>query len=73
MLKPYWEVATHLRNGELEPLLHGHEAEPVSLSLLYPHRQQLPVKVRVFADYLIGCIKPLIEQPVHVAPWGHGG
>ena len=73
VLKPYWEVATHLRNGELEPLLHGHEAEPVSLSLLYPHRQQLPVKVRVFADYLIGCIKPLIEQPVHVAPWGHGG
>ena len=71
VLKPYWEVASHLRNGELEPLLHGYEAEPVSLSLLYPHRQQLPVKVRVFADYLIGCIKPLIEQPVHVAPWGH--
>ena len=73
VLKPYWEVATHLRNGELEPLLSGYEPEPVSLSLLYPHRQQLPMKVRVFADYMIGCIKPLIEQPVQVAPWGYSG
>ncbi len=71
VLKPYWEVATHLRNGDLEPLLTDYEAEPVSLSLLYPHRQQLPVKVRVFADHMIAAIKPLIEQPVHVAPWGH--
>lgn len=69
-MKPYWEVAEHLRSGALQAVLTDYPVEPVSLSLLYPHRQQLPVKVRVFADFIIDHIKGMIEQPSRPAmPW----
>ncbi|WP_029010255.1 LysR family transcriptional regulator [Azospirillum halopraeferens] len=51
--KPLWEVAEHLRSGALEPVLPATPPEPVSLAVLYPHRNLLPAKVRVFADFLV--------------------
>jgi DNA-binding transcriptional LysR family regulator len=63
MLKPYWEVAQHLRAGRLQVILPDHPPEPVSLVMLYPHRHLLPAKVRVFADFLIEKSRLLIERP----------
>jgi DNA-binding transcriptional LysR family regulator len=63
VLKPYWEVAAHLRAGDLQVVLPHHPPEPLSLVLLYPHRHLLPAKVRAFADFLIEKTKPLIERP----------
>jgi DNA-binding transcriptional LysR family regulator len=63
MLKPYWEVAQHLREGRLKVVLPDHPPEPVSLVMLYPHRHLLPAKVRVFADFLIEKSRLLIERP----------
>ncbi|MEI9892164.1 MAG: LysR family transcriptional regulator [Caulobacteraceae bacterium] len=63
MLKPYWEVAEHLRTGRLQVVLPNHPPEPVSLVMLYPHRHLLPAKVRVFADFLIEKSRLLIERP----------
>jgi DNA-binding transcriptional LysR family regulator len=63
VLKPYWEVADQLARGELETVLADYPPEPLSLVLVYPHRQLLPVKVRVFADFLIERTKGLIAQP----------
>ena len=51
--KPLWEVAGHLRSGALEPVLPATPPEPVTLAVLYPHRNLLPAKVRVFADFLV--------------------
>ena len=69
VLKPYWEVAQQLRNGELEVVLPHSPPEPLTLVLLYPHRHLLPAKVRAFADFLIEKTKPLIERPeADVAP-----
>jgi DNA-binding transcriptional LysR family regulator len=66
MLKPYWEVADHLRQGRLRIVLPNHPPEPVSLVMLYPHRHLLPAKVRVFADFLIEKSRLLIERPPEV-------
>ena len=63
VLKPYWEVASHLRAGDLEVVLPDNPPEPLSLVLLYPHRHLLPAKVRAFADFLIEKTKTLIERP----------
>jgi DNA-binding transcriptional LysR family regulator len=63
VLKPYWEVAQHLRAGELQVVLPDYPPEPLSLVLLYPHRHLLPAKVRAFADFLIEKTKHLIERP----------
>lgn len=64
MLKPYWEVADHLREGRLQVVLPDFPPEPVSLVMLYPHRHLLPAKVRVFADFLIEKSRLLIPRPM---------
>jgi len=63
MLKPYWEVADHLREGRLQVVLPAFPPEPVSLMMLYPHRHLLPAKVRVFADFLIEKSRLLLPRP----------
>ncbi|CAO3455491.1 Transcriptional regulator SMb21291, LysR family [Azospirillum argentinense] len=51
VLKPLWEVADHLRRGELRVVLPHCPPEPVTLAVLYPHRNLLPAKIRVFIDF----------------------
>ena len=52
VLKPLWEVAGHLRSGDLQIVLPHCPPEPVTLAVLYPHRSLLPAKIRVFIDFL---------------------
>jgi len=53
VLKPLWEVAGHIKAGRLVPLLMDHPPEPVSLSVLYPHRRLLPARVKAFSDFAV--------------------
>ena len=62
LLKPYWEVAEYLRDGRLQIVLPDCPPEPVSLVMLYPHRQ-LPARVRAFADFLAEKTYALIPGP----------
>lgn len=62
-LKPYWEIAEPLRQGRLQVVLPDFPPDPVSLVMLYPHRNLLPAKVRAFADFLIERARPLIPRP----------
>ena len=63
VLKPSWEVADQIRRGQLEPILSDYPPEPLGLYLLYPHRYQLPAKVRIFSDFLVDRIRLLLDQP----------
>jgi DNA-binding transcriptional LysR family regulator len=63
VLKSYWEVADELRRGKLEVVLPDCPPEPLGLFLVYPHRQLLPAKARLFADLLIERTKELIDPP----------
>ncbi|MET0363792.1 MAG: LysR family transcriptional regulator [Sphingobium sp.] len=61
-MKPYWEVAEHLRTGALETVLDDNPPEAVKLVMLYPHRQLMSAKVKAFIDHMMR--QPsLIEQP----------
>jgi DNA-binding transcriptional LysR family regulator len=51
-LKPVFEVADMLRDGRLIPVLPQFPPQMVSLSLLYPHRNLQPARVKAFADAL---------------------
>lgn len=53
VMKPLWEVADHLQSGALEVVLKDYPPEPLTLAVLYPHRQLLPAKVRAFADFIV--------------------
>ncbi len=53
MLKPTFEVAEYLKSGELVRVLPDYPPVPVTLGVLYPYRQNVPAKVRAFADMLV--------------------
>jgi DNA-binding transcriptional LysR family regulator len=42
----------HVRSGRLVEVLPKLRAQPMPVSILYPHRRQLPRRVRVFMDWL---------------------
>lgn len=51
-LAPLFEVVGHLRAGRLVTVLRDHTPEPATLAILYPHRQLLPPKTKLFAEFM---------------------
>ncbi|WP_256869324.1 LysR substrate-binding domain-containing protein [Sphingobium lactosutens] len=49
---PAYDVKVHLAAGELVDVMAAHRAEPMAMTLLYPHRQHLSRRLSVFADWL---------------------
>lgn len=47
-----WEIAGELKRGELVTVLDEFAAPAYDIQAVYPQQRHLPVKVRVFADYL---------------------
>lgn len=54
---PAYDVAAHLRAGELVEVLPQHRAAPMPVALLYPHRQHLSRRFQVFADWLVNLVR----------------
>lgn len=54
---PSYDVRQHLHAGELAEVLPAYRAAPLSMTLLYPHRQHLSRRVQVFADWLDRLLK----------------
>ncbi|MCC6747723.1 MAG: LysR family transcriptional regulator [Deltaproteobacteria bacterium] len=48
---PSFYLADELRARRLRPLLEEYELKPSALYLVYPHREHLPTKVRLFVDF----------------------
>ncbi|ROT93462.1 LysR family transcriptional regulator [Altererythrobacter sp. FM1] len=49
---PAYDVRPHLAGGELIEVMPGYLAEPMPMTLLYPHRQHLSPRLQVFTDWL---------------------
>ncbi|MBO9653827.1 MAG: LysR family transcriptional regulator [Agrobacterium tumefaciens] len=49
---PAYDVRPHLESGELIEVMPNHRAEPMPMTLLYPHRQHLSRRLQVFAEWL---------------------
>ncbi|MBS7699661.1 MULTISPECIES: LysR family transcriptional regulator [unclassified Chelatococcus] len=49
---PAYDVKRHVEAGELIAVMPDHRAEPMPMTLLYPHRQHLSRRLQVFADWL---------------------
>ncbi|WP_035201247.1 LysR family transcriptional regulator [Agrobacterium tumefaciens] len=57
---PAYDIRHHLEADELVEVMRGHRAEPMPMTLLYPHRQHLSRRLQVFADWL----EQLLKQKV---------
>ncbi|MBV7482131.1 LysR family transcriptional regulator [Bordetella sp. BOR01] len=57
-----WMVRKSVQEGLLQTVLSDYEAYPTdqdtSLYVVYPHRDRLPLKVRVFVDFLVQLFAP---------------
>lgn len=54
---PAYDVKAQLAAGELVEVMPAHRAEPMAMTLLYPHRQHLSRRLVVFVDWLEALLK----------------
>ena len=54
---PAYDVRHHVEAGELVEVMPDHRAQPMPMTLLYPHRQHLSRRLQVFADWLEALLK----------------
>ena len=54
---PAYDVKQHLEARELIEVMPHHRAEPMPMTLLYPHRRHLSRRLQVFADWLETLLK----------------
>ncbi|MFG1431972.1 LysR family transcriptional regulator [Xanthobacter sp. V2C-8] len=59
---PAYDVTSHIAAGELVEVMPDHRAEPLPMTLLYPHRQHLSRRVQVFGDWLEALLREAIAQ-----------
>ncbi len=57
---PLGVVAKHLKSGALVEVLPKFKAEPMKISLVYPHQRLMPKRVRAFMDWLEAAFKEII-------------
>ncbi|WP_322015686.1 LysR family transcriptional regulator [Paraburkholderia sp. J12] len=50
---PYWLFAEEIRSGAVRVLLPDLQPEPLAINLVYPAGRRVPMRVRVFIDYLV--------------------
>lgn len=53
-----YQVAPHVAAGRLVPVLVAHESEPLPVSLVYPGKRLLPLKLRALLDFAV----PRLQQ-----------
>ena len=47
-----WEVQAEIASGQLVPVLEGFAAPPNGIYAVFPHAKHLPLRVRLWIDYL---------------------
>lgn len=62
VIKPLFEIARYLKEGRLVRVLPDFPPEPVTLAVVYPHRQLLPAKVKVFADFMVEEVAKVVAR-----------
>jgi DNA-binding transcriptional LysR family regulator len=58
LIRSQWDVARHLQTGELVPLLPDWAPPPADIYLVFQTSKQMPAKVRVLVDWLLGHFEP---------------
>jgi DNA-binding transcriptional LysR family regulator len=55
-----YQVAPHVSEGRLVPVLSAYDSKPMPVSLVYPSKRLIPLKLRVFLDFAV----PRLEHRV---------
>jgi DNA-binding transcriptional LysR family regulator len=55
---PFWLLADEIRSGQVQVLLPDLQPERVPIHLVYPAGRRVPMRVRVFIEYLASAFRP---------------
>jgi len=58
-----WDIEEHLRNGELKECLSDYWCDVVELYAVFAQRQHLPLRIRMFVDFLVNESRRLVAPP----------
>lgn len=61
-LKPVFEVADHISNGRLVPVVTQTPPEPIQMACLFTHRRRQDPKARLFMEFVIDRISKVIRN-----------
>lgn len=64
VMKPWFEVAEHLRAGRLVPVAEATPPVPVQLAALTPHRRLRDPKTRLFTEFMVARCKAELARAV---------
>ncbi|EBA02876.1 transcriptional regulator, LysR family protein [Rhodobacterales bacterium HTCC2150] len=59
-LKPIFEVADHLKSGDLVKVAKGTPPEPIQMACLYTHKRGQDPKTRMFMDFMIKRMEQIV-------------
>lgn len=62
ILKPYFEVASHLRTGALVPVLADTPPISIQLACLYAHKRKQDPKTRLFIDFMAAHVEKTMGE-----------
>lgn len=57
-----YQVREQLEDGRLRRILQDFEPAPVPVQLVYPHGRQLPVRVRIFIDWIVPRLRTIMRE-----------
>lgn len=60
---PAYDVRRELEEGRLVEVMPGHRADPLPMTLLYPHRRHLSRRLQVFIDWLQALLQRETASP----------
>lgn len=63
LLRAEWNLAAHLRSGELVEVLADYQAPPADIYAVYLERLNLSAKVSVFIEHLREFFRDNIDRP----------
>jgi DNA-binding transcriptional LysR family regulator len=62
MLKPAFEVADHLAEGRLVPVVESNPPQSIQLACLFPHKRLQDPKSRLFIDYMVAEVRKALGE-----------
>ena len=67
MMRSEWDAAPFVRNGQLEVLLDDYALPPADIYAVYPNKEKLAAKTRIFVDFLAEHFSQISGPPR--SPW----
>jgi LysR family transcriptional activator of dmlA len=69
LMRSEWDAAAYLRSGRLRPVLTDWSLPPADIYVVFPTKENLSAKTRVFVDFMLRAFEPHRQAGARETPW----